>query len=78
MCLCMCESMCTRTHVEVRGQRVGVESLLPPCGPWRLNIVIRLVADDFTHRPISRINMEKMFLKAGSQYEALASLELFM
>jgi hypothetical protein len=29
--------MCHRAHEEVRGQLVGVGSLLPSCGPCRLN-----------------------------------------
>lgn len=28
---------CLSVHMEVRGQPVGVGSLLPSCGSWRLN-----------------------------------------
>lgn len=34
--------MHVNAHLEVRGQLLGVDSFLPPCGPWKLNWVVRL------------------------------------
>lgn len=34
--------MHVNAHMEVRGQPVGAVSFLPPCGPWKLNSVVRL------------------------------------
>lgn len=34
--------MCHSTYVDVKGRCVGVRSLLPPCGSWGLNSIMRL------------------------------------
>ena len=36
-CVCVCMSMSYVRHVELRGQRWEVGSLLPPCVIWRKN-----------------------------------------
>lgn len=46
MCVCMCmhvcQCACYHTYVEVKGEPVGVGSLLLLCGLWWLNSALRL------------------------------------